>query len=125
QAGDEDFTDEDAELVELLASQAAVAVENARLYEAATGWSRQLESLNEIGNALATETDLERLLDLVARRLRELLDARIVLVLLPISADQLRFAAVAGEEADELVGQRLPRLGSKSGRVLDRGRSER
>ena len=124
-AGGEEFTETDEELVTLLAGQAAVAVENARLYEAATGWSRQLESLNEIGNALATETDLERLLDLVARRLRELLDARIVLVLLPISSDQLRFAAVAGEEADELVGQRLPRLGSKSGRVLDRGRSER
>jgi two-component system, NarL family, sensor histidine kinase DevS len=33
----EDFTDEDQELVELLAAQAAVAIENARLYEAATG----------------------------------------------------------------------------------------
>ncbi len=32
----EDFTDEDEELVRLLAGQAAVAVENARLYEAST-----------------------------------------------------------------------------------------
>src|SRR5204863_1949951 len=63
-AGGEDFTEDDQELVELLASQAAVAIENARLYEAATGCSRQLESLHEIGNALATETDLGRLLDL-------------------------------------------------------------
>src|ERR671936_1339036 len=38
--GGEDFTDEDQELVTLLASQAAVAVENARLYESATQWSR-------------------------------------------------------------------------------------
>ena len=52
--GGEDFTEEDEELVELLAGQAAVAIENARLYEAATRWSRQLESLNEVGNALAT-----------------------------------------------------------------------
>ena len=65
-AGGEDFTEEDEELVTLLAAQAAVAIENARLYEAATRWSRQLESLNEVGNALATETDLDRLLDLVA-----------------------------------------------------------
>ena len=96
-AGGEDFNGEDQELVELLASQAAVAVENARLYEAATGWSKQLESLNEVGNALATETDLDRLLDLVARRLRELLSARLVTVLLPVGARELRFAAVAGE----------------------------
>ena len=34
--GAEDFTDEDEELVTLLAGQAAVAIENARLYEAST-----------------------------------------------------------------------------------------
>jgi signal transduction histidine kinase len=124
-AGGEDFAAEDQELVEMLASQAAVAVENARLYEAATGWSKQLESLNEVGNALATETDLDRLLELVARRLRELLGARLVTVLLPARAGELRFAAVAGEGGEELLRQTITRAGSKSGRVLERGRSER
>jgi signal transduction histidine kinase len=120
----EDFTEEDQELVELLASQAAVAIENARLYEAATGWSKQLESLNEVGNALATETDLDRLLDLVARRLRELLDARLVTVLLPSDDDELRFAAVAGDRAD-IAGATITRSTSKSGRVLERAQSQR
>jgi signal transduction histidine kinase len=124
-AGGEDFTEEDQELGELLASQAAVAVENARLYEAAAGWSKQLESLNEVGNALATETDLDRLLDLVARRLRELLDARLVTVLLPAGIGELRFAAVAGEGGEQLLRQTITRAGSKSGRVLERGQSER
>jgi signal transduction histidine kinase len=123
--GGEDFTEEDEETVSLLASQAAVAIENARLYEAATGWSRQLESLNEVGNALATETDLDGLLDLIARRLRELLDARIVIVALPAGADELRLAAVAGENAEQLLDQTMGRSGSKSGRVLERGQSER
>jgi signal transduction histidine kinase len=123
--GGEDFTDEDEELVTLLASQAAVAIENARLYEAATGWSKQLESLNEVGNALATETELDRLLDLIARRLRELLDARLVTVLLPAGADELRFAAVAGEGDGQILGERITLASSKSGRVLERGRSER
>jgi signal transduction histidine kinase len=124
-AGNEDFTEEDQELVGLLASQAAVAIENARLYEAATRWSKQLESLNEVGNALATETDLDRLLDLIARRLRELLDARLVTVLLPSGPDELRFAAVAGEDSERLVGERIPGSTSKTGRVLERGQSER
>ena len=53
-----DYTDDDQELVTHLASQAAVAIENARLFEASTRWSRQLESLIEVGNALATETDV-------------------------------------------------------------------
>ena len=121
----EDFTEEDQELVTLLAGQAAVAIENARLYESATQWSRQLESLIEVGNALATETDLDRLLDLVARRLRELLDARLVTVLLPTGPDELRFAAAAGEGSGDLVGTTMSSSGSKSGRVLERRRSER
>jgi signal transduction histidine kinase len=121
----DDFTEEDQELVELLAAQAAVAIENARLYEAATGLSMQLESLNEVGNALATETDLDRLLDLVARRLRELLCARLVTVVLPAGGDRLRFAAVAGDRGEDLLGQTVSRSGSKSGRVLERARSER
>jgi signal transduction histidine kinase len=124
-AGEEDFSEEDEELVGLLASQAAVAIENARLYEAATAWSKQLESLNEVGNALATETNLDRLLDLIARRLRELLDARLVTVLLPSGPDEVRFVAVAGEGGEWLVGELMTRSTSKTGRVLERGQSER
>jgi signal transduction histidine kinase len=123
--GGQDFTDEDEELLSLLASQAAVAIENARLYEAATGWSKQLESLNEVGNALAIETELDRLLDLIARRLRELLEARLVTVLLPAGTDALRFAAVAGEGGERILGETITRSTSKTGRVLARQRSER
>jgi signal transduction histidine kinase len=119
----EDFTIEDEELVALLAGQAAVAIENARLYEASNRWSRQLQSLNEVGNALATETDLDRLLDLIVRRLRELLDARVVALALPRGSDELRFAAVAGAEG--LLGTTISRSGSKSGAVMERRRSER
>ncbi len=124
-AGGGDFTEEDTELVTLLAGQAAVAIENARLYEAATHWSRQLESLIEVGNAVATETDLDRLLDLVVRRLRELLDARIVSILLPFGSDELRFVAAAGEGSEDLLGQTISRRTSKSGKVIERRRSER
>ena len=123
--GGEDFTQEDEDLVVLLAGQAAVAIENARLYEASTRWSRQLQSLEEVGNALATETDLDRLLDLVARRLRELVDARVVALTLPSGEDELRFAAVAGEGAADLLGETISRSGSKSGKVFVRRRSER
>jgi signal transduction histidine kinase len=123
--GAEDFTDEDEELLTLLAGQAAVAIENARLYEASARWSRQLQSLEEVGNALATETDLERLLDLIVRNLRELLGARVVALALPAGTDELRFAAVAGEGAEDLLGGTISRSASKSGRVFSRRRGER
>ena len=94
--GGGDFTEEDEELTQLLAAQAAVAIENARLYESSTRWLRQLESLNEIGKALASEIELEPLLGLVARRLRELVDARLVLIALP-QGDAMTVAAADGE----------------------------
>ncbi len=124
-ADGDDFTAEDEELVTLLAGQAAVAIENARLYAAATNWSRQLESLNEVADALATETELERLLDLIAQHLRALLDARLVAVLLPTVGEQLRFAAVAADGGAELVGSTFARRGSKSGVAFDRRRTMR
>ena len=91
----------------------------------ATRWSRRLESLNEVGNALATETELQPLLDLVADRLRELLGARVVAVLLPAGTAQLRFAAVAGEGAEGFRDERIPRAGTSSGSVLGSGHAER
>jgi two-component system, NarL family, sensor histidine kinase DevS len=126
QSGD-DFDEHDEELVSLLASQAAVAVENARLYESATRWSRQLESLHEIIRSLVEETDLERLLTLVCVRLRELIDARLALIALPEPGGELRIAAVDGDPAttDGILGHMLLRGRSKSGRVLERGRSAR
>jgi two-component system, NarL family, sensor histidine kinase DevS len=122
--GGREFTEQDEELVTLLAAQAGIAIENVRLYEAATQWSEQLQSLNEIGNALATETDLAALLDLVSRRLAELLDARVVLVVLPEGDRMLRVAAATGDGV-ALVGEALERRGSKSGRVLETRSSER
>jgi signal transduction histidine kinase len=124
-AGGADFAQEDEEIVTLLAGQAAVAIENARLYESATRWSQQLESLMEVGAALARETELSKLLDLVARRLRGLIGARLVVIAVPAGEDALRIEAADGEDAKEFMGMRLDRSSSKSGRVLDRRRSER
>ena len=121
--GGADFDEEDEDLVSLLSAQAAVAIENARLYESATAWSRQLESLQEISSALVGELDLPRLLQLVVERLRELIDARIVAIALPV-ADGLRVEAIAADNVEGLLHYVLPHE-SKAGSVLARGRSER
>jgi signal transduction histidine kinase len=120
-----DFTEADEELVTLLAGQAAVAIENARLYESATRWSRQLESLNEVASALVTETSLEPLLQLIAERLRELLHARLVVIARPAVDGGMTVAAAAGEHA--VATRAHPDISerSKTRRVLERRRSER
>jgi signal transduction histidine kinase len=119
-----DFTDEDEELVTLLAAQAAVALENARLYESATTWSQQLESLNEVGAALVGELELDPLLKLVVARLRELIGARLVAIALP-AGEGLRIAAADGAGSDTLAAINMLEADSKTARVLERGRSER
>lgn len=124
-AGGGPFTEEDEELSQVLAAQAAVAVENTRLHESSMRWLKQLESLNEIVDALISEADLPKLLELVATRLRELVKARLVVISMPAPGGDLVIRTVAGEGSQELVGTGLGREGSKSGRVLDRGWSER
>jgi signal transduction histidine kinase len=119
-----EFTEEDEDLMQLLAAQAAVAVANARLHESSMRWLRQLESINEIGMALATQIELEPVLAIVAARLRELLAARVVLVAIPDTPDALRVAAADGEGAGSILGARLGLGESKVGRVLERAASE-
>ena len=114
-----DFSKEDEELVALLAGQAAVAIENARLYESATRWSQQLESLMEVGAALTRETELPKLLELVTRRLRELIGARLVLIAVPSAEDSLRIEAADVPITREIFRARA--AGSRSRRV-DAGR---
>jgi len=79
--------------------------------------------MQEISEALVGELDLPRLLQLVVDRLRELIDARVVAIALPVG-DGLRVEAIAGEGAATLLHTVIPRE-SKTGRVLARGRSER
>jgi signal transduction histidine kinase len=67
-AGGEDFTAGDEEATVVLADFAAIAVDNARLF-------RVLETTTEVGRALGGETDLSRVLELVAERSRALLRA--------------------------------------------------
>ena len=123
---DADFTVEDEEVAIMLAAQAAVAIENARLYESVTRWMRQLESMEEIGQALVSDLDLPRMLELICRRLRELVGARTVFVALPAPDGELRVEA-ADDDHDlaDAVGVPVPIVGSMTGRAFIRRRTFR
>ena len=69
--GSEEFSAGDENIVSLFAAQAAVAIENARLYEAETRRSAQLDVLNLTGRELTRIFDLGRSLEKVAELLRE------------------------------------------------------
>jgi signal transduction histidine kinase len=69
--GAEEFSAEDANIVTLFAAQAAVAIENARLFEAETRRSAQLDVLNLMSRELTRIFDLDLLLKRVAELLLE------------------------------------------------------
>jgi signal transduction histidine kinase len=119
-----EFTQADEELVTLLAAQTAITIERVQIHQAVVRWVHQLEALNEVTLGILEERDVSRLLDLVARRLRELVHARRVVLSLPDPSGGLRVVAADGEGAADLVGDVLP-PDSKRARVLARGKSER
>jgi signal transduction histidine kinase len=119
-----EFTERDEEIVALLATQTGLTIEKVLIHEGATHWIRQLEALDELTRSVLEERDISRLLELVARRLRELVDARAVLISLPAPSGGLRVVVAEGEGLAGLVGYDVPPE-TKHARALARGKSER
>jgi signal transduction histidine kinase len=127
----EEFDEQDEEATLILAAWAAKAIDNARLYQAEQ--SRRdalertvgaLEATTEIARAMGGETRLERVLELIVKRGRALVEAESMVLLLK-DGDELTVTAVAGGVPRDMVGERVPIEGSETGAVLRRRRAER
>jgi signal transduction histidine kinase len=128
--GGGEFTEADEEAASVLAQWAATAIENARLYESSERRRTQAEravlglrAAQDIADAIAGVGELDRVLELVVKRGRALVDARAVLIMLR-EGDELVVTASAGHVSDA-AAQRLPISASTSGGVLLCGRPQR
>jgi signal transduction histidine kinase len=124
------FDEADESAIVVLARWASIAVDNASLYreaEARRGELEQavrgLQATQAVALAVGAETELERVLELIVKRGRALVEARCVVIMLR-DGDELALAAGAGERR-VTQGVRIPLAGSTSGEVMLRGRSER
>ncbi len=113
-AGGADFTDADEQAVEALAEFAGVAIDHARRYTGARERRDELErtvatleATAQIARAVGGETDLDVILELVAKRGRALVCARALLIELK-QRDELVIAAGVGELPAGLIGRRVP-----------------
>ena len=129
--GGAEFDDADEESALTLASWAAIAIENARLYEGADQRRaeleravRGLEATTAIARAVGGETRLDRVLELIAKRGRALVGARDVVIAL-LDGDELEVAAVAGEMPAGTRGRRLQSSGTALGDVVRNRRPQR
>lgn len=70
---------------------------------------RDIAMLKETGMAVGSELDLDTVLQMVAERARELIDAETVLIpTLSDNCDEYTYSAGAGANVDEIVGESLP-----------------
>jgi signal transduction histidine kinase len=120
-----EFDDADEQSAVILAEWAAIAVENARLYRnvASRGDEMEravhrLEATTEIARAVGGEIDLDRILEIVVKRGRALVEARSLLILLRDRED-LATASFAGERQGQVAEERIPIAGSIPGQVLE------
>jgi len=94
------FSDREIAMVERLAQQAVVAIQNARLYEESRRQAREATALAEVGRALGESLDIDRVLDRIAVEVRQMMEAAFVGVM---RLDE------AGQELSYVAGVGLPR----------------
>jgi two-component system, NarL family, sensor histidine kinase DevS len=126
-----EFDEQDEAAIVILAAWAAKAVANARLYQAEQSRRdalertvRALETTTEIARAIGGETQLDRVLELIVKRGRALVEAESMVLLLQ-DGDELVITAIAGAVHPDMLGQRVPIEGSETGSVLRSRRAER
>ncbi|AGB24438.1 serine phosphatase RsbU, regulator of sigma subunit [Mycobacterium sp. JS623] len=121
------FSDSQESAVRALATAAAAAIDNARLFERERESAKWTSASREITTALLSGDPQMGPLQLIVNRALELADAEQAILLvprepdLPEQVDTLVVAATAGRYASQVMGQQVPMDGSTTGGVARRG----
>ena len=114
-----EFTESDEELMRAVAGTAAVAIENARLYDEGRRRERWLHAAAEVSQQLLSFSG-EDPLRVIARSVQELADADLVTVVLPSAAPgELMIEVAVGLGADRLTGLAYSTEHSIAGAVIE------
>jgi signal transduction histidine kinase len=120
--GGAEFDEEDEALLVALAAAAGVAIDNAKLYEAARRQQRWLRASSEVTKRLLSGDPPDEVLALVTQQALEMSGADLVALALPTpDRQQLVIQHAAGTGASEAIGLVLPVSASVSGEVLTSG----
>jgi signal transduction histidine kinase len=115
------YSSHQAELTAAFAGQAAIAVENARLYARTSQHSDELETMFAVQQAITSRLDPDSVLQLIANAARRLTSTPVSIVYL-LEEDQLRVAVMSGHHnSDIAVGYCLPLDQSVTGLAIRSG----
>jgi GAF domain-containing protein len=120
--GAAEFTEDDEAVLIALGAAAGVAIENARLYEAARRQQRLIQATADVTTRLLSGTDPGEVLADVTRLVRELSGADLAVLAIPDEDRRvLTYTYADGDGADSVRGLVVPAGASLSGRVLAGG----
>ncbi|MGW8226306.1 MAG: GAF domain-containing protein, partial [Anaerolineales bacterium] len=97
------FTENDLSFAIGLSSQAAIAIENARLFTEAEQRASEMTALAEVGQDISATLDLENVMERIASNAKDLLVGDISAVFMPTDeTDSYKTYVVLGKFADEI-----------------------
>ncbi|MCP4424020.1 MAG: GAF domain-containing protein [Chloroflexi bacterium] len=118
--GADQFDDQDLELLTAISSQAAVTIENARLYEKS---QRQLQIsalLNEASRVINSSLDINQIMQSLLSQMNEFLHAEAIsIALVDEQTNELVYRVAEGLGSAKIVGLRLPSNQGLSGWVME------
>ncbi|WP_405479887.1 GAF domain-containing protein [Streptomyces sp. NBC_00009] len=106
--GGVEFNDYDLNMVRVLATEAGIAIGNARLYEAARQRERWIDGSVAVTTALLSGSDAEEALQVVAEQARHLSGSAAGIVLLPAEEGGMEIVAVSSDEPSQALGVMIP-----------------
>jgi signal transduction histidine kinase len=121
-----EFTAEDEDLVLALAATAGIAIENARLHEESVRREQWLQASAEISGVLLSPGGNRDPLQLIVNRIKELADADVATLVIPVDdPGLLRVAVATGDGEAELRGMEYPLRDTLVALAMDTGRGVR
>jgi PAS domain S-box-containing protein len=122
QAGAGAFTDEDQQLLRMFATQAAIAIENARLYRDVERQRREIALVADLSERLNASLDFDTVLQRVVEGARELSGCDLAQIALRDDpSDTLVFRYRAGSHSNRLDTHRIERGKGVGGTVMATG----
>ncbi|MCB5163273.1 GAF domain-containing protein [Streptomyces bambusae] len=106
--GGGEFNDYDLHMVRVLATEAGIAIGNARLYEAATQRERWIDGSVAVTTALLSGGDADDALAVVAEQARHLADSAAGIVMLPTEEGAMEIVAVSSDNPATSLGVLIP-----------------
>lgn len=103
-----EFSDYDLHMVRVLATEAGIAIGNARLYEAARQREHWIDGSVAVTTALLSGGDADEALSVVAEHARRLADSAAGIVLLPAGEGGLEIVAVSSDDPSSSLGVIIP-----------------